>query len=698
MRLSGGTFFRLVLAIIWIIPQSQAHAMTEKKPNFDPVSVTILHTNDIHSHFRETTGPLKLGGLARLKTKIDQIRSEIPHTILVDAGDWSEGNIYYTQGTGVETLRLMDRMGYEVAVIGNHDFINGPDILLNTLESANPKIKFIAANLVADQFHRSEEFKKWVLPYVIQEVENVKIAFIGLTTYEFIYDKFALPLKITEPFQLAQDLASELKKHVDAVIAVSHNSTLSNAHLLKNAPAVDLVISGHEHKKLTKPIEVQREGGRTGWIVETESWGRYLGKLDIKITSDGVDLEDYRLLQIDSRTPEDPEILEHITSIEQSIGAQFGSLMKNQIGESHFELTQTGVENTMGNLVTDAYLNMTHADLALESRQFIYGEIHNGPLHSVDIFNAHPAVYNPATQKTWTLKTVPISGRALKWVLYLVYATKKLSSFGVLSASGMTCNYAPLFYWANTQYNLMESLLISDEFDSFISPFTSEHNLPVVQDILIQGEPLDLNRKYTMATGGGLIEAIEFIDKQIVNAIPLDGLVDTGKENWRVLEEYIHEHSPLTPDKVPTGERIRTRQSDLGIYDGDIEWQPHSKEKDGMVARVKVRIKNYGLNNSLAGSVSNGPRLHIFFNKQGIETGIDPDFQELATSWPIPSLAPGESTWATWDVILPEIAGMFPVTFKLDSSSSEVNITNKEVTHWFVEKPLILNRSDRLAH
>ena len=65
-----------------------------------PIPVTILHTNDLHSHFRPEKTPLQLGGIARLKTAIDQQRRSNPNALLVDGGDWSEGNIYYTEGAG----------------------------------------------------------------------------------------------------------------------------------------------------------------------------------------------------------------------------------------------------------------------------------------------------------------------------------------------------------------------------------------------------------------------------------------------------------------------------------------------------------------------------------------------------------------------------------------------------------------------
>ncbi|MEO5969457.1 MAG: metallophosphoesterase, partial [Bdellovibrionia bacterium] len=227
-------------------------------------AITILHTNDLHSHFRENKGPLHLGGLARIKTAVDQVRKNDPDALLVDGGDWSEGDIYYTEGAGAESLRMMDRMGYDVAVLGNHDWINGPDVLLDAIKNADPHISLVAANLSTGNYAREQEFNEKILPYVIKKQGNVKIAFIGLSTYEFVFDKFFAPIKVTEPFLYTRGLASRLKEEgkADIVVAISHNSVLVNTGILKIAPAIDLIIGGHDHKKLTEPTIIERWDGK----------------------------------------------------------------------------------------------------------------------------------------------------------------------------------------------------------------------------------------------------------------------------------------------------------------------------------------------------------------------------------------------------------------------------------------------------
>ena len=198
-----------------------------------PVDVTLLHTNDLHSHFRSDKSVLDLGGVARLKTAIDRDRKAAAHSLLVDGGDWSEGNIYYTLGAGLESIRMLDHLGYDVAVVGNHDWLNGADNLLNTIELAQTRVSFVSANLKTDDYGRADEFNQHILPYTIREVGGVRIAFIGLSTYEKIYDQYLKPVLIEDPVNMLEDLAATLKTRVDAVVVISHNSISNNEKFFK---------------------------------------------------------------------------------------------------------------------------------------------------------------------------------------------------------------------------------------------------------------------------------------------------------------------------------------------------------------------------------------------------------------------------------------------------------------------------------
>lgn len=642
--------------------------------------ITILHTNDLHSRFRPETDALKLGGIARIKTAIDRIKATRLNTFVVDGGDWSEGSIYYTQEGGAESLRMMDKMGYDVAVVGNHDWINGPDSLLGMLHQSKPKMELVSANLQSDEYEHIKEFKRLIPPYVIRKVDGVKIAFVGLSTYEYIYDKFVAPLKVLKPKDVLQELVPRLKSEgASVVVVISHNSIKTNRSLLADVPGVDLIIGAHDHQKLLQPIAVERSGGRVGWLVEVGSWGRYMGRVDLKVKSGVVELSKYRVLQINSSIPEDPEINQELDQMEARIEEKFGPIFRDQVGECQTDLNRLGIENRMGNFVTDAYLKATGADFALDSTKFVYGEIHHGSVRTVDLFNANPAVYNHSAGKTWTLRTVPISGRLLKWFLYATFLTKTISSYGLVNGAGIEFTFDPFF----AKNNMNMSSMLDAPAQGIMGFFSGIQN---VTDIKIQGQDLESNRMYNVATGGGIIEGIEFFNSYSPFKISLEGVQDTGQENWRVLKDYFASLSPLTPDKVTVGDRVRTKQSDVGVLYDDVQWEPIMKTTEGMVANIRVKIRNYGMSESPVGFFGEGPVLRILQNKNGTDYSSDPDYVALGEPHPIRSMTRGDFEEYVWqEVTLPEHNGIYEVTAQISGNDHETNHTNDLVTRYFRE-------------
>lgn len=663
-----------------------------------PTRITILHTNDLHSHFRSEKTVLGLGGIARLTTAIRRIRSQVPNSLLVDGGDWSEGNVYYTEGSGRETLRAMDRMGYDVAVIGNHDWLNGPDVLLDAIGEAQPRLSLIGANFSVDRYPRGVEFRQKIPPYVIKEIGGVKIAFIGLVTYEFIYDKFASPVDILPLFTITKDLAAALKRQADAVVVVSHNSIPMNQSLLKAASDVDFIVGAHDHVKLVKPEIVERSGAPPGWIGETGSWGRYLGRMDIEVqprtqeSRGEVRLIDYRLEQMDISVPEDPEALTWIERLEASIEKRMGPIFHDHVGDSEIEFFRETMEGTMGDFVTDAYLNFSKVDAAIDQNAFIYGELHQGPIRSVDVFNSNPGIFHPAKQKSWTLKILPIRGRTLTWILNLLFTWKKFSTMGSINGAGLQILFDPTItgtklpsFLERTGSVEFERLYALNKYLPFSQGGSGGENAigGNIQRILIQGELLNPGKTYRIAMGGGIVEALGFLNEVIPNAVPMEGLTDTGHEDWRIMVDYIRTLSPITEDKVAYGSRIQTVQSDLGVIEDYIQWKPRKIENKMARADFRIRVKNFGASTSSPNS-----QIHLLVNAHGINQGVEPIFYEVGELQFIPALKPGESYFFHWsDVAVPEEYGIFSITAKIEKNLEEFNESNDEISKHFLLEP-----------
>ena len=660
------------------------------------VPLTILHTNDLHSHFKPETHPFVRGGLARIKTEIDRIKRIHKNTILVDAGDWSEGSIFYTHNGGLDTVSLMEQMGYELAVIGNHDYLNGPDQLLRMIESATPqKIEFLAANLSSEHYERSSDFQRRILPYVIKTYQGKKVAFIGLTTYEFIYDKFINPIQIQEPLFSTRDLAAELKAQgMDGIVVISHNGSWVNKKLLSISPEIDLVIGAHDHLQYNTPQIV--EGGlrtRPGWLVETGQWGRNLGQVEVLLSKGEMKLIRGELIQMDETVSEDASIARQIEQIENNIEQKMGPVFHDLVGENDLKVGDgPGNEHPITQLITDAYLEASQADFALENHKFVYGELNPGIITTADVFDLNPAIFNSSTQKSWTLKVLPIQGRVLKWLLYIAYGTHKLGSAGLFDASGLTFNYDPLFAASyddsddNSPPEPEDPYHFQKLFFNAPQPQKSGHleaeAFPVVQNILIRGKPLDPDHTYTMATGGGLIEAFEFINQNILNLIPLSDLTDTGIENWRVTLQFLQSKAHLKREDLTHGDRIRTLQSDLGIHQRDVQWIPVGRSLFGALGKVRVQVRNFGNQPFNPHSQSN-PRITLYMNENAYQLNRDPIYVKLGESKLIPKLNPGECTTLEWNsILIPSSKPNYPITVKIEGAEHEVNPYNHETTLW----------------
>ncbi|MFZ9595809.1 MAG: bifunctional metallophosphatase/5'-nucleotidase [Bdellovibrionia bacterium] len=655
-------------------------------------TITLLHTNDLHSHFRPDKSPLQLGGVARLKTLVDRLKRQNPSTLLLDGGDWSEGDLYYTESCGLQSIQMMNEIGYDAAVIGNHDWINGPDILLDTLEQAHSKVKFLSENLKLDDYPRKDEFRAHVQPYFIQELQGIKIAFIGLSTYEFVFDSFFAPIQIREPFLSTRNLAKRLKEEgqADVIVLLSHNSNWVNEKILRLSHEVDLIIGAHDHVKLTEPIEVRRSNGRLAWLVEAGSWGRYLGKVDLTVEGGTARLQSYRLLPIDGSIPEDPQIAQRVFDLEQRIEGRLGPLFSERIGESQVELARLGQNNSIGNLVTDAYLQSTHADFAMESTQFIYGGLHEGEITRSDIFQMNPAVYNPVSQKSWSVKLLPLSGRTLKWILSFFFSTHRLGTLGLLNTSGLSLIYDPIFSWSKSETEF--DLLSSEDPQPPMTPLTqvfvlgsqsepefSTQRIPPVAAIRVQGQPLELNRTYRMATGGGLIEALQFLKRRLPRFISLDGLEDTGLENWRVTADHIQAISPLNALSIPRENRIQTQGADLSIFPEDLNWTVHHLTRKHGVGTLELRVKNYGATRSQESEA----RVRVFLNQNSQNDGMSPHLIELGEPLAISPLDSGETQAFVWKVQIPKSLKHFQITAKIEGATQQTHQGNLETIRWF---------------
>ena len=264
--------------------------MSFSKP--DIKKITILHTNDVHSHIdpfpADDPRNANMGGVSRRAALIDSIRKENTNVLLMDAGDVFQGTPYFNYYGGELELKLMSMMQYDIATLGNHDFDNGLEGFYSQLDHA--KFDFISANY---------DFKNTLLdthikPYKIFNKEGIKIGVFGLgiELQGLVDKKNYKETRYLDPVEIAQDMTRRLRieEKCDLIICLSHlgydykkggdETKISDIKLAQKTQDIDLIIGGHTHTFLDKPTVVKNAIGNEVLVNQVGAYGLYLGRID----------------------------------------------------------------------------------------------------------------------------------------------------------------------------------------------------------------------------------------------------------------------------------------------------------------------------------------------------------------------------------------------------------------------------------
>lgn len=252
--------------------------------------ITILHTNDVHSHIdpfpADHPKNPNMGGVARRAALVEQIRKEEKNVLLLDAGDIFQGTPYFNYYGGELEFKLMSMLQYDLATMGNHDFDNGIDGFYAQLPHA--KFDFVSANY---------DFKNTVLndivkPYKIIQKDGIKIGIFGLGVelQGLVSPQLYKETVYNNPVEVAQDMTRILKQEhkCDLIICLSHlgfkysndPEKICDVTLAKKTKDIDLIIGGHTHTFLDKPVIEKNNDGKEVLINQVGCYGINLGRID----------------------------------------------------------------------------------------------------------------------------------------------------------------------------------------------------------------------------------------------------------------------------------------------------------------------------------------------------------------------------------------------------------------------------------
>lgn len=252
-----------------------------------PFKLTVLHTNDTHSRIepfpKDGSAFAGLGGVARRASLVEQIRQQEEHVLLLDAGDIFQGTPYFNLYEGELEFKLMTRMGYDAATLGNHDFDNGLEGLEKQLPHAG--FPFVISNYDFLNTPLRETFS----PYKVFNKGDIKVGVFGLgiELEGLVNERHYGNTRYLDPVAVAREMVQELKaRGCHLIICLSHlgyqyeSDKISDLRLASQVEGIDLIIGGHTHTFLEEPTVVPGPEGHQVLVNQVGWAGINLGRLD----------------------------------------------------------------------------------------------------------------------------------------------------------------------------------------------------------------------------------------------------------------------------------------------------------------------------------------------------------------------------------------------------------------------------------
>lgn len=254
--------------------------------------ITVLHTSDTHSCILPLNKSLAdtlladRGGFLRRIAMLKQERQKEPNLLLFDCGDFSQGSSYYTMFKGDVEVELMNRMHYDAATIGNHEFDFGLDNMIRLFKMAEFPI------VCSNYDFGNTELKDIVKPYIVLKRQGVKIGVFALCPplEGLVSAKNYGPLKFLDPVEVTTRMVDVLRRQekCDVVICLSHLgwevSEYPDDKFISQTSGIDLVLGGHSHTYLKTLGYVTDKEGRQVPVDHEGKHAVFVGKMQLTLT------------------------------------------------------------------------------------------------------------------------------------------------------------------------------------------------------------------------------------------------------------------------------------------------------------------------------------------------------------------------------------------------------------------------------
>lgn len=450
-------------------------------------TVDIVFTHDTHSHLNTFTTVVDgletdLGGFARMNTLIEAQRAQNPDTLVIDGGDFSMGTLIQTVfETQAAELRMLGYLGCDVTTLGNHEFDYRSKGLANMLTSAQASGDAVPAMVVCNvdwdtmeaegltegQQRLRDAFAAYgVSDYTVLEKGDVDIAVVGVFGKDALACAPTCELKFEDPIEAVKQTVADIKANedVDMIVCVSHSGTWEDESksedelLAKAVPDLDLILSGHTHTELEKPIQ----HGST-YVVSCGEYGKNLGELTLTQQADGRwAMSAYELIPITSdiavHAATQQTIDNFMDTVDTDYLARFGYTKDQVLAENDIVFsTQKDLENiheehNLGDIIADAYVYAVEnaadydgvpVDLAVVPSGTVRDTYARGDITVEQVFNSFSLGIGADGVPGYPLISVYLTGREIRTAAEIDASVSDFMTTARLYCSGLNFTYNP---------------------------------------------------------------------------------------------------------------------------------------------------------------------------------------------------------------------------------------------------------------
>ena len=453
-----------------------------KAPGSANKDIVVLFTNDVHSG---VDGGIGYAGVSAYKKKMIEEGNDV---ILVDNGDFVQGGRMGLITKGEAIIRIMNKVGYDIAVPGNHEFDYGVDQFFKDVEMSD--FSYISCNFI--DLRTGEKIFD---PYIIRELGGKKVAFIGATTPsaittatpkffkdengEYIYD-FCGGSDSSVFYKAVQDAVDSARAEgADYCILIAHlgissaDAPYMSTDIIANTKGIDVVCDGHSHTVMEQEY-VKNAEGKNVILAQTGSYLKNIGKLTIK--PDG-SMETILISDVEEK---DESITEAIKKEEDA----YADIINRVVVNSDFDLKATtedggwlirNKETNFGDLEADAAKKATGAEIGLMNGDVVKSSLNKGEITYGDLLDS--IHFGSKITSRW------IKGQELLDALEYSVSFLPDDFGGFLQVSGLTFDV-----------DLNKDAGVERDANRMFKGFTKDERR--ISNVKVNGEPIDPEREY----------------------------------------------------------------------------------------------------------------------------------------------------------------------------------------------------------